>query len=197
MGYMTEEEFKKQWDTTFEVWLDQDKNYKQNQHIDKDEVREAFIRAENADFQNDNWDLVEDDLENLAFEINDELLEYLNNEWIGMLECYAHWLKREHYSKRNLELEKRYFGDDYQEIKNNKICFSINENNFTVLKEETDEKLILIYKITIENSNSKEDFIADDIFTNGDMLLITLDNETKTYNKVCSEVLNLVSEFSR
>jgi hypothetical protein len=197
MGYITEEEFKKQWDTTFEVWLDQDQNDKQKKHIDKDEVREAFIRAENADFQNDNWDLVEDDLENLAFEINDELLEYLNNEWIGMLECYSHWLKREHYSKRNLELEKRYFGDDYQEIKNNKICFSINENNITVLKEETDEKLILIYKITIENSNSKEDFIADDIFTNGDMLLITLDNETKTYNKVCSEVLNLVSEFSR
>ena len=160
-------------------------------------MREAFKRAEDADFQNDNWDLVEDDLENLAFEIDDQLLEYLNNGWIGMLESYAHWLKSEYYSKRNLELEKRWFGDSYQETKNNKICFSINENNFTVLKEETDEEFILIYKITIENGDSKEDFIADDIFIMADKLLITLNDETKTYKTTCNEILSLVNEFSR
>lgn len=93
---MTEEEFKKQWDKTFEVWNYQMQDEIQHKHIDSENVKEAFKDAENADFKKDNWDLIENEIEDLAFEITDEIIEFLNDGWSSMLESYANWLEQKY-----------------------------------------------------------------------------------------------------
>lgn len=96
MSLINKRDFITKWEETIDNWYYKDIDEMQNKVIDESDVKEAYERANNADFKADNWDIIEDQIDELDSTITDEHYSELQEFWKSTLSAFAEWIEHKY-----------------------------------------------------------------------------------------------------